>query len=190
MRTTRTKNVIAAVLAGGLLAVASPAFAETQSPKSSEPAPLASSSVKAEAAAAEPVGLRNLKSQKYIQPSGASTSVGARLVQQPLSSGAWQSWWLVADGSYTTFWNDYSGLNAGIDGGSTSAGAVGIQATPSGDLNQDWTLNWRSDTVFELKNRKSGLCLGISGASTANGAVAAQFACDGTANQGWQLVTR
>lgn len=122
---------------------------ETQSPKSSEPAPLTSSSVKAEAAA-EPLALRNLKSQKYIQPSGGSTSVGARLVQQPLSSGAWQSWWLVADGSFTTFWNDNSGLNAGIDGASTSAGAAAIQATPSGDLNQDWTLNWRSDSVFEV----------------------------------------
>ncbi|MEV0636802.1 RICIN domain-containing protein [Streptomyces sp. NPDC050619] len=96
------------------------------------------------------MALRNLKSQKYIQPSGGSTSVGARLVQQPLSSGAWQSWWLVADGSFTTFWNDNSGLNAGIDGASTSAGAAAIQATPSGDLNQDWTLNWRSDSVFEV----------------------------------------
>ncbi|MFJ1666211.1 RICIN domain-containing protein [Streptomyces bottropensis] len=189
MRTRRTRNVITAVLAGGLMAVASPALADTQSPKSSEPTPLTSSGVKAKAAA-EPLGLRNLKSQKYLQPSGGSTSVGANLVQQPLSSGAWQSWWLVADGSFTTFWNDNSGLNAGINGASTAAGAVAIQANPSGDLNQDWTLNWRNDSVFELKNRKSGLCLGISGGSTANGAVAAQFGCDGSTNQGWSLITR
>ncbi|MGA5273332.1 acyltransferase family protein [Streptomyces cellulosae] len=70
-------------------------------------------------------------------------------------------------------------------GASTAAGAVAIQANGSGDANQDWLLSWRSDTVFQMKNRKSGLCLGISGASTANGAQAAPFPCDGSANLGW-----
>ncbi|MEV8597286.1 RICIN domain-containing protein [Streptomyces sp. NPDC052012] len=131
-------------------------------------------------------GIRNVKSKKFLQPLGGSGANGTKIVQQPFNADSLtQLWTRVPDGNYLTFQN-YSGRNLGIDGASTSAGAVAILANGSGDLNQDWQQIARNDTVFEMKNRKSGLCLGISGASTANGAQAAQFRCDGSANQGWE----
>jgi hypothetical protein len=182
-----TRNIVAAVVAGALTAVASPALADGQSPQSSDPAPLSRSSIGISTYIH--VGIQNYKSQKYLQPSGGSYSVGAKIVQQSFSGGIEQKW-LMFDpevGLYS-FENNKSGLNLGIDGASTSAGAAAIQATGSGDHNQDWVVNWVSSNVFELRNRKSGMCLGISNASTSNGAQAAQFRCDGSRNQNWQAV--
>ena len=51
MRTTRTRNAVAAVLAGALMAVASPAIAHDQSPQSNDWTPLTLSTLRAEAAA-------------------------------------------------------------------------------------------------------------------------------------------
>ncbi|MER5459088.1 RICIN domain-containing protein [Streptomyces sp. NPDC002668] len=189
MRTTRTRNAFAAVLAGALMAVASPAIAHAQSVPSNDWTPVALSTLRT--AAAPSYGIGNYKSGKFLQPSGGSTANGAKIVQQPgnqlLSA---QHWIPVADGNYYSFENGGSGRNLGIDGASTAAGAAAIQANGSGDLNQDWLLAYSSAypaNTFALKNRKSGLCLGISSASTANGAQAAQFRCDGSANQGWGL---
>lgn len=192
MRIGRTRNVVGAVLAGALMAVASPAIADAQSSQSSDPAPVAIQDLKAgspdakSAAAVAWYGIRNVKSEKFLQPSGGSSANGTKIVQEPFNaSSLTQLWTRVADGDYLSFQN-YSGRNLGIDGASTSSGAAAILANGSGDLNQDWKQIARNDTVFVLKNRKSGLCLGISGASTANGAQAAQFPCDGSANQGWE----
>jgi hypothetical protein len=194
MRIRRTRNVVGAVLTGALMAVASPAIADAQSSQSGDHGPVAIRDLKsaspdaksASAAAVTWYGIRNVKSEKFLQPSGGSTANGTKIVQEPFNASTLtQVWTRVSDGSYLTLQN-YSGKNLGIDGASTSAGAAAILANGSGDLNQDWLQVARNSTVFELKNRKSGLCLGISGASTANGAQAAQFACDGSANQGWE----
>jgi hypothetical protein len=173
------------------MTVASPAIAGPQSSQSSEPGPVAvrdvmSASPDAKSAAATWYGLRNVKSGKYLQPSGAAAN-GAKLVQQPFNASTLtQLWAVVADGTLRSFQN-YSGYNMGIDGASTATGAAAILANPSGDANQDWVYTLRDEYTFELKNRKSGKCLGISGASTANGAQAAQFPCDGSLNQGWEF---
>jgi hypothetical protein len=183
MNTRGIRKVVAAVLAGGLMAVVSPAIAHAQSPQNSDPTPLTSSSM--HSVAAQSWYLQNQKSQKYLQPLGASSEVGALIVQQPFADARYQAWWLIPDDEYMSFQNNFSSLNLGIDQASTTPGAPAIQATPDSSHNQDWLLQWRSDTVFELHNRKSHLCLGISGASTADGAQAAQFPCDGSLNQGW-----
>ncbi|MFF4050397.1 RICIN domain-containing protein [Streptomyces chartreusis] len=185
MRKRRTRTVVAGVLAGALLAAASPAIAQAQTPQSDDLTFLPISSLRA----ADTGVLANYKSRLVLQPSGGSTANGAKIVQQPLGSSNIQYWTTVPDGSYFSWENVGSGKNLGIDGASTSAGAVAIQANGSGDLNQDWTLVYGDypTNIFALKNRKSGLCLGISGASTSNGAQAAQFACDGSTNQGWGL---
>ncbi|MFD5133727.1 RICIN domain-containing protein [Streptomyces olindensis] len=186
MRKRHTRNIVAAVMAGALMAAASPAIAHAQSSQQSDPTPLPMSILKASASA----GIQNYKSKKVLQPSGSSTANGAKIVQQPWGASSAQYWTPVPDGDYYSFENSGSGKNLGIDGASTSAGAVAIQANGSGDLNQDWYLATGPypPGTFSMKNRKSGLCLGISGASTANGAQAAQFPCDGSANQGWTLV--
>ncbi|WP_033314657.1 RICIN domain-containing protein [Streptomyces iakyrus] len=185
MRNRRTMNAVGAVLAGALLAAASPAIAQAQSPQSDDLRFLPVSSLRA----ADTGVLANYKSRLVLQPSGGSTASGAKVVQQPYNGNSIQFWTTVPDGNYFSWENSRSGKNLGIDGASTSAGAVAIQANGSGDLNQDWQLVYGDypSNIFALKNRKSGLCLGISGASTSNGAQAAQFRCDGSANQGWGL---
>ncbi|MCX5559470.1 RICIN domain-containing protein [Streptomyces sp. NBC_00038] len=190
MRTTQIRSAVAAVLAGALMAVASPAVAHAQSSQDSEWAPVPLSTLRTAAAAG--YGLGNYKSGKFLQPAGGSTANGATIVQQTGNQAVLaQHWILVPDGDYYSFENDASGRNLGIDGASTEAGAVAIQADGSSGTNQDWVLAVDSAypaNTFKLRNRKSGLCLGISGGSTANGAVAAQFACEGGApNQGWGL---
>jgi hypothetical protein len=181
------RNIVTAILVGTLTAVASPALAQGQSPQSSDPTPLSSSSISGTSTYID-VGIRNYKSQKYLQPSGGSIDVGAKIVQHTYS-GIAQKWLMFSSGgSYYSFENRQSGLNLGIDGASTSVGAAAIQATGSGDHNQDWVIDWVSSGVFALINRKSGLCLGISNASTANNAQAAQFRCDGSLNQSWEAV--
>ncbi|MFD5806873.1 RICIN domain-containing protein [Streptomyces sp. NPDC127020] len=176
MHATRSGAVIATMLAGTLLAIASPAIAHDQPSKNSDPTP------SREFAANR---YKNLKSGKYLQ--AVSTANGARVVQQPYASTGLQTWEAFTLDGYYTFENFSSGRNLGIDRASTSAGAPAIIANPSADLNQDWTRDYSAydGNYYALKNRKSGLCLGISGASTANGAQAAQFRCDGSTNQGW-----
>lgn len=193
MRATRTRNAVTAVLAGTLLAVASPAIAHAQSSQSVDwGQPIPSSKVLDGSLLnlrASGIGIGNLKSKKFLQAN--STANGARVVQQPGNSAdTLQNWAAVNDSPYTSFENVAAGRNLGVDGASTSAGAAAIIANGSGDANQDWKLvpvSGYPDGYFAMKNRKSGLCLGISGASTANGAQAAQFACDESANQGWAL---
>jgi hypothetical protein len=191
MRIRRPKKVVVAALAGTLMALASPAVADTQSSDNGDLKPVALRDVRAASvdgksvAAAAYYGIANKKSGKFIQPSGGSSANGTVVVQQPFNADALtQLWTRIADGSYLSFEN-YSGRNLGIDGASTANGAAAIIANGSGDANQDWVQHDRDGYTFELRNRKSGKCLGIDGASTANGAKAAQFTCDGSANQGW-----
>ncbi|WP_328503249.1 RICIN domain-containing protein [Streptomyces sp. NBC_00457] len=181
MRTARTRNVVATMLAGVLLALSSPVIAHAQSPQSSDPTQ--SSQIAATSR------LKNRKSGKYLQP--VSTANGARVVQQSRDAENHLQLWstVIYDGFYT-FENFEAGRNLGIDGASTASGAAAIIANGSSDLNQDWHRDFGffdGDTnSFALINRKSGKCLGISGASTANGAQAAQFQCDRQAeNQAW-----
>ncbi|WP_406350986.1 RICIN domain-containing protein [Streptomyces sp. NBC_01635] len=192
----RTRNTVAAVLTGALIAVASPAIAHAQSPKSDDvPLPVASILAVGDGK----YGVQNYKSKKFLQPAGASTANGAKIVQQSESlSGsdysAVQNWNAFnSGGDLTSFENSLSHKNLGIDGASTAVGAAAIQANPAGDANQDWQFITKSSYPsgwYALKNSKSKLCLGISGASTANGAQAAQFTCDDSDNQLWRIIDR
>ncbi|MDN0200780.1 RICIN domain-containing protein [Streptomyces sp. S.PNR 29] len=179
MPTTRKKTV-ATMLAGALLAVASPALAHAQSSPSGDP------TARPASASGELVGatrLKNRKSGKYLQ--AVSTANGARVVQQSYSDSRLQTWETYTFDGYYTYENSAAGRNLGIDGASTASGAAAIIANGSSDLNQDWERDWTDNGYFRMINHKSGLCLGISGASTANGAQAAQFRCDGSTNQQW-----
>ncbi|MCX4882224.1 RICIN domain-containing protein [Streptomyces sp. NBC_00847] len=167
------------MLAGALMAGATPAIAHTQSPQGADPTPSSQDAVGTSR-------LKNLKSGKYLQP--VSTANGAKVVQQSRDADNYlQSWSTVTYDGHYTFENFKSGLNLGIDGASSAVGAAAITAKGSSDRNQDWLRDYTpyDGDYFRLINRKSALCLGISGASTANGAQAAQFPCDGSANQGW-----
>ncbi|MEU4010050.1 RICIN domain-containing protein [Streptomyces pseudogriseolus] len=180
MRMKSFAGVLAIVVTGTVMTVTGPAVAQEKEPRSSDtgqPRQLD-----------ETHTFQNLKSGKVLQ--AVSSANGAKVVQQPRDASVdLQEWFLVLDEPYRSFENFESGLNLGIDGASTAAGAAAITARGSSDTNQDWLRDYDAygGDYFALKNRKSGLCLGISGASTANGAQAAQFRCDGSANQGWIL---
>ncbi|MEV6400787.1 RICIN domain-containing protein [Streptomyces sp. NPDC051907] len=187
MRTTGTRNVFAVVLAGVMMATASPALAQAQSSQSDDPAPLTSEEFKAAVAAGHPLRIKNYNSDKYLEPSGGSTANGAKIVQRTSSGATVQRWVPVNDDGYVSYENVGSGRNLGIDGASTSVGAAAIQANPSGDLNQDWEVFYTGTGGATMKNRKSGLCLGISRGSEASNAPAGQYRCDQTSNQKWVI---
>lgn len=177
MRATCTQ-VIATMVAGVLLALASPALAHADSSPNSDPTGSSQLAVGTSR-------LKNLKSGKYLQ--AASTANGARIYQQSYSSSPLQTWEIYLFDGFYTFENFGAGRNLGIDGASSESGAVAIIANGSSDTNQDWILDYEpyDGGYFRLLNRKSTKCLGISGGSTANGAQAAQFTCDLSNNQGW-----
>ena len=140
----------------------------------------------APAQAATIFGIKNHKSQLYLQPDD-DFSAGTYVVQQPRQAGGWQEWVYVADGAYDSFMSNLGRKNLGIDRGSTQPFAFAILGNPSAAYNQDWEVITHG-SLIELKNRGSGLCLGINRASTAPGATAIQAPCDGLANQRWQIV--
>ncbi|MCW7541175.1 RICIN domain-containing protein [Aquabacterium sp. A7-Y] len=189
MRATGNRKIAGAFLAAAAMAVVSAATAHAQASPTDGASILRAGDGK--------YGFMNLKSGKVLQPKGASTANGARIVQQPmvLSRGDlvnYQNWAAYNAGSnYFSFRNVKSGKALGVDRASTASGAELIQATADTNNNQDWKFqthpNYPSG-VYSIKNRKSGLCIGISGASTASGAQAAQFRCDGRTNQGWKVI--
>ncbi|MFF3736053.1 RICIN domain-containing protein [Streptomyces sp. NPDC002566] len=182
MRTTRTKTA-ATMLAGALLAVASPALAHAQPSQGSDTTTVSQSSEAMAPRAVITTRIKNRKSGKFLQ--AVSTANGARVVQQENVSTSLQVWEPYTFDGYWTFENHGAGRNLGIDGASTASGAAAIIADGSSDSNQDWVKQFTTGDYFRLMNRKSSLCLGVSGGSTANGAAVGQFPCDGSTNQQW-----
>ena len=188
MRKVGKKSVVVAALVGALMAAVAPGAAQAATPPKPQPSALTSSSLAA--LAGTPIRLQNQKSFKYLTPSGFSTgTVG--IVQEALSSSAVQKWLIGADGSWSFFAN--AGTSPykciGVSGASTSPGAQALQAACGPDLNQEWDVHWRTNQVFELRNRKkTTMCLGINGASTNPHAAAMIFNCDGSLNQGWSAI--
>ncbi|MGN9909932.1 RICIN domain-containing protein [Phytohabitans sp. LJ34] len=184
----RTRNVVAVVLAGLLMAMASPAAAQAEPTKGSESYTVVSLS-DLRTRLAPPYGILNHKSEKALQPGSATN--GSVVTQQTPTGINLQRWDICChDGNYVTFWNAQTPrLNMGIDGASTAPGAAAIVANGAAHFNQDFDVIERTATEFNLKNRHSGLCLGIDGASENNGARAMQFACSPSApNQNWSFI--
>jgi glucosylceramidase len=78
-----------------------------------------------------------------------------------------------------------------IAGGSTSAGALAVQYTDSGDTSQQWRLADAGSGYFNLINVHSGMALDDTGGSLTNGTQMQQYTITGTgnSNQQWQLVS-
>jgi hypothetical protein len=185
-----SKTVIAAAAAVTLGFVASPAAAHAVAADRT-PVSLSVIMSKSMSLAATPVGIKNQKSAKFLQPSGGGTANNTHIVQEPASSSSTQGWLLFSDGTFTTHQNFGVDRNMGTSGAGTAAGTPAVIVNGSSSFDQDWLVDPKSDGVhFRLKNRKDqSKCLGISGASTANGAAADIFACDTTTNQTWSYTT-
>ena len=196
--TPSSRSIVAAFLGAALILVATPAVAQAQTPAVA-PAALTPSDIATIMAANDgKVGLRNHKSQKYLEPRNAGTAQGTRVVQQslrPLVRGdldPLQNWTVSEVDVWYVFKNVKTTKALGLNNGSTAAGTPAVTATGDGSLNQDW--QFRSVPqypagVYHLVNAKDPTkCLGISGASMSNDAQAAIFPCDTSNNQGWEVV--
>jgi hypothetical protein len=175
VRKIRKASIIAAVLIGGIAAVAAPATAQ--------------------AASVTVYRICNNNSTKCLQPQGNSTGTVNVVQQTQNTSNLFQLWLVSFSGDYLK-WTNYGTKNAtgvnkclGVSGGSQQAIAATIQATCDGTSNQQWFQDGSVATNLRFKNRGSNntYCLGIDGASKSNGARAMQFKCDGKVNQNWTL---
>ena len=113
---------------------------------------------------------------------GASTAVGARLVQRTATSRPNQQFEFVdaADG-HVRVKARHSGLFLQATG--TATGADVVQQTDSGATSQQWRVVDHGNDVISLVNRQSGLAMDVWEASTADGARVAQWTYTGNANQ-------
>jgi hypothetical protein len=84
--------------------------------------------------------------------------------------------------------NKNSGLELGISGASTAAGAAVEQQASDGSTNHQWQLEPAEDGYFKIVSRNSGLLLGILNASTSPGATALQWRDIHAADHLWKVV--
>jgi hypothetical protein len=177
MRARRIVSLFATVLAGALLAVASPSTAYAVSSQHGEPESLSSSDL---LALGGPFYIINANG-KYLAASGNLLVVSS-------TGGTSRYFNTVRDGSWVTFEHDATGRNVNTSGNGTANGTRAVLSAGSGSFTQDWGVLPVDDTgpLFRLQNRAvTTRCLGISGGSS--GTNVAIFNCDRAANQRWRL---
>jgi len=125
-------------------------------------------------------------SGKAADISGASTAVGAPLIQWQAAGGANQQFeFLASDGGYYRIRAKHSGLVLQIAGDSS-----GADITQQRDVNatgQQWRVVDHGGEVISLVNRQSGLAMDVWQASTADGARITQWTTTGSTNQRFGL---
>ncbi|WP_329258058.1 RICIN domain-containing protein [Streptomyces pseudovenezuelae] len=91
----------------------------------------------------------------------------------------------VGGGPYYDLVARHSGKCLDITDNSAADGAVALQYTCNGGLNQQWRLQDAGDGYVRLVAQHSGKCLDVSGGSTADGAFVNQYRCTTSTNQQW-----
>ncbi|GAA0932430.1 glycosyl hydrolase family 95 catalytic domain-containing protein [Virgisporangium aurantiacum] len=125
-------------------------------------------------------------SGKAADINGASTAVGAVLIQWQIGSGLNQQFdFLASDGGYYRIRARHSGLVLQVAG--TGTGADITQQTDINATGQQWRVEDQGGGVVILVNRQSGLAMDVWQASTADGARVSQWTRTGAANQRFQL---
>ncbi|MFI6507822.1 RICIN domain-containing protein [Streptosporangium sp. NPDC050855] len=143
--------------------------------------------VSSAAAAAPAPGTYNLvnnASGMCLTVPGAGSSNGVQLTQSGCG-GAGQAWAFTGSGG--TLKATHSGLCAGVQDASTSAGKAVQQQTCSGGSSQNWNLS-QSGSSYRVINANGGKCLNVKDSSTASGALIQQNSCDSVASKQWRLV--
>ncbi|WP_197043367.1 RICIN domain-containing protein, partial [Saccharothrix sp. NRRL B-16314] len=162
--------VAVSVVAGGLVAVATPASAATVDTNAS-------------------YVLVARHSGKALDVYNLSTADGGEIVQWTRNDGAWQQWQFVdSGGGYYRLKSRHSGKVLDVAESSTANGANVVQWTDNNGANQQFRPVDSADGYVRLVNRNSGKALDVWERSTADGARISQYDdVDGT-NQQWQLV--
>lgn len=122
--------------------------------------------------------LINQNSGLCLEVENASTSNGARVVQNTCDGSDHQDWTEVATTGGFALQSAHSGQCLDVKWALTSSGAEFIQWPCHGGNNQKFS--WSGDS---LQVAHSGLCVDINGASTQAGALAVQNPCNGTDSQ-------
>jgi hypothetical protein len=112
-------------------------------------------------------------------PSAGNVSIGTYTGNIVFSS-------LATGGTYVMTAKN-SGMCAGVNGGSTSAGAQVVQNTYSGATAQQWVLEDAGSGYYKIRNVNSGLYMDITDGSTAEGADLEQWSSNTGYNQQFQL---
>ncbi|MGQ4434399.1 RICIN domain-containing protein [Streptomyces sp. SAS_260] len=109
----------------------------------------------------------NKGSNKAIDVSGASMSVGASVIQWTDSGAVNQNWRFVpvGDGSYEIVSRN-SGLLMDVSGGVTTDGANIVQSSDNDVANQRWTLIAAGNGYYKIKNVNSDKLLDVSSGGT------------------------
>lgn len=124
-------------------------------------------------------------SGKRADVNGASTAVGATLVQWPATSGLNQQFDFLPTGDHYRVRARHSGLVLQVAG--TGTGADITQQRDAGTPNQLWRLVDHGGGVVSLVNQQSGLAMDVWSASTADGARISQWTVTGSSNQRFLL---
>ncbi|WP_367129397.1 glycoside hydrolase N-terminal domain-containing protein [Saccharothrix sp. HUAS TT1] len=124
-------------------------------------------------------------SGKRADVNGASTAVGAALVQWPGTGGANQRFEFLPSGDHYRVRARHSGLVLQVSG--TGTGVDITQQRDAGTPNQLWRLVDHGGGVVSLVNQQSGLAMDVWSASTADGARISQWTATGSSNQRFQL---
>ena len=139
----------------------------------------------------------NAQSNMALTVSGASTSNGAAIVQEPYTGASSQLWTLTpTSGGYYHIKNVGSGLALNVSGNATASfqeGAATIQwpAQPmGGEDNDEWMPVLNSNGTYTFYNLNSEQVLDNFGASTTAGNKFDQWVANGTAGQNFTLTSR
>ncbi|MDX3129445.1 RICIN domain-containing protein [Streptomyces europaeiscabiei] len=81
----------------------------------------------------------------------------------------------------------HSGKCLDVSDNSAADGAVALQYTCGGGLNQQWRLKDAGNGYVQILAQHSGKCLDVAGNSTADGAFVNQYRCTTGTNQQWQF---
>ena len=124
-------------------------------------------------------------SGKRADINGASTAVGATLVQWPATTGLNQQFDFLPSGDHYRIRVRHSGLVLQVAG--TATGADITQQRDAGTSNQLWRLVDHGGGVVSVVNQQSGLAMDVWSASTADGARISQWTATGSTNQRFLL---
>ncbi len=97
-----------------------------------------------------------------------------------------ESWW--PQGPAVRIINKNSGLELGVAGAGTAAGAAVQQQPADASANHRWALVPAENGYYKIVNENSGLTLGITGASKVVGATALQWGDNLTPDHEWSIV--
>jgi hypothetical protein len=125
-------------------------------------------------------------SGKALDINGASTSVGAVLVQWSVHGGLNQQFDFVSSGGdLYRIRARHSGLV--LQAASSGSGADIVQQPDTNATSQQWRLVDQGGGAVSLVNQQSGLAMDVWNTSTADGARVSQWTATGAANQRFQL---